>query len=114
MLDFCSDSGFFPLTALDLSPGTGGSVFCPGRTAIDFIPNLFAVVVPQYSLFPLLGAKVTAVAKDGFFLAAEQLRHHRYIMDICRSDFQGMYQPGVPVHADVRFIAEVLGISLFC
>ena len=40
MLDFCSDRGLFPLTALDLSPGTCGRVFRPGRTAVDFAEDL--------------------------------------------------------------------------
>ncbi len=71
MLDFCPDRGFFPLTTLNLGLGPGGSVFYLGWTAIDFLPDPFAGVVPQYGLFPLLGAKVTAVAMDGFFLAAE-------------------------------------------
>jgi len=101
MLDFCSDGGFFPLTTLDLSLGTDVSVFCLGWTAIDFIPDLFAGVVSQYGRFPLLGAKVTAVAMDGFFLAAEQLRHHRYIMNVSGSDSQGMYQPSVLVYANM-------------
>ncbi len=77
------------LTALDLSHGTGGNVFCLRGAAIDFIPNLFAAAVPQYGILPLFSAKVSAVIINGFLLAVEQIRHQRYIMDVCGGNLQG-------------------------
>jgi len=62
VLDFCPNGGFFALTALDLSLRTNGNVFCLGRTAINFVPDLFAAVVLQHGLLPLFSAQVTAVA----------------------------------------------------
>jgi len=82
MLNYSPNGGFFSLTAFELSPGMGGCIFCLGRTVIDFISDCFAVVVPQDGFFLLFGTKVTTVAMDDFFPTAEQLRHHRYIMDV--------------------------------
>ena len=86
MLDFCSDRGFFSLTALDLSPGTGGRLFRLRRAAIDFIADLLAALIPQYSIFPFLSSKIAAVAMNRFFLPGKQLRCHGHIVDIGSSD----------------------------
>ncbi len=47
---------------------------------IDFIPSLFVVPVPQYSIFPLFGPKAATAAVNTFFLTAEQLRRHCHIV----------------------------------
>ena len=96
MLDFCSDRGLFPFTALDLGPGTCGRVFRPGRTAVDFVADLPAALIPQH----------------GLFLAGKKLRRHGNIVDISGSDFQCVYQSGIPVHANMRLIAKVPGVPL--
>ena len=113
MLDFCSDRGFFSLTALDLSPGTGGRLFRLRRAAIDFIADLLAALIPQYSIFPFLSSKIAAVAMNRFFLLGKQLRCHGHIVDIGSSDPQGMHQPSVPVHANGCLVAEVPSVSFF-
>ena len=113
VLDFCSDRGLLTFTALDLRLGTSGIVLGLRRAAVDFMPDFLAAFVPNQGLLPLFGAKVTTAAVNRIFLTMQQLRRHRYIMDIRAGDFQGMYQPGILVRANVRFIPEVPGVSLF-
>ena len=41
--------------------------------------NFLAAFVPKYSIRLLFSAKVTAATMAHLFLAAQHLRHHRYI-----------------------------------
>lgn len=62
----------------------------------------------------LFCAKITAVAINDFFLSGKEFRHHRYIVNIRRSGFNGMRKPTVLINSDMRFIAEIPRVPFAC
>ncbi len=65
--------GFFMFPPFDLPSGTGSCVFVLGRTAIDFIADLFPILVADNCLLPFLRAEIAAVPVDNGFLSCQQL-----------------------------------------
>lgn len=84
-----------------------------GRSSVDLVLNLFAVFVAYYSILAIRCAKITAVTIHCFLFTGEQLRCLCDIVYIRPCYFERMYQPGIFINTNVRFIAKMLRISLF-
>ena len=77
---FALIAGFITFAAFNLRLEMSGIVLWVRRAAVYFMLNFLAAFVPKYSIHLLFAAKVTAATMGHLFLAAQHLRHHRYIM----------------------------------
>ena len=111
VLDLGTDTGFELLQLLEQRVDRTALVhgFALARHHGD-VPIHIRVLLQDF--FTFLNAPVTRVGKDYFFFAVQQRMRLRDVVGIGRCGRDGMHQPGVGVHANVRLHPKVPLVAL--